>query len=74
MAGYYRESGQTYPKVGEAEWCQPDGCGPDWYWADGSKVINPLSFQDFPDFPVSEENSRYAVGRPIPRHPKEPAE
>lgn len=66
MAGYYRESGQTYPKVGEAHWGDPDERGSRWIWAGGGDVVNPLGYQDFPDFPIAEKNDQYAVGRPLP--------
>lgn len=64
MAGYYREHG-LQPKVGEAFWGDPDERGSRWIWKDGGDVINPLGFQDFPDFPIAEKNTKYVVGREI---------
>jgi hypothetical protein len=63
IAGYYRENG-LQPKVGEAMWGNPDGRHSRWVWADGGDVINPLGFQDFPDFPIAAENSVYVTGKP----------
>ena len=65
MAGYYRESGQSYAKVGEAYWGSPDGNMQRWIWSDGGDVVNPLGFQDLPDFPIADENTIYTVGRNI---------
>ena len=63
MSGYMRDSG-IHPHVGEAFYGSPDGCAPRWIWRDGGEVINPLGFQDLPDFPIEKENSKYACGGP----------
>ena len=63
MAGYNRDSHGIYPKVGEAFWGSPDGRASRWIWCDSGDVINPLGFQDFPDFPIAEKNSRYVTGK-----------
>jgi len=65
MAGYYCEMGQIHAKVGEAVWGNPDGSGRRWIWEGGSDVINPLGFQEMPDFPIARENNQYVVGRPV---------
>lgn len=64
MAGYYREMGSLYPKVGEARWADPDGKGRRWIWASGTDVINPLGFLNFPDFPIPITDARFATGKP----------
>ncbi len=63
MSGYMRDSG-IHPHVGEAFYGSPDGRAPRWIWRDGGEVINPLGFQDLPDFPIEKENSKYACGGP----------
>ena len=60
MAGY--TSGGE-PRVGEAFWGSPDGRASRWIWEDGGDVRNPLGFQDFPDFPIADKNSRYVTGK-----------
>ena len=65
MAGYYRDGGKVYANVGEAFWGDPDERGSRWIWRSGSDVINPLGYQDFPDFPIVREHDQYVVGRPV---------
>lgn len=65
IAGYYRESGEIYAKVGGAYWGSPDGRTSRWIWDDGGDVINPIGYQDFPDFPIASQNANHVVGRNI---------
>jgi hypothetical protein len=75
IAGYDRCSTMSteanprglYPKVGEAYFADPDERGQRWIWAAGDgDVINPLGFQDLPDFPIAAENGPSVVGRVVP--------
>lgn len=63
MAGYYYESGQKYPSVGEAYWGSPDGRAQRWIWRDGGDVVDVLGYMDLPDFPIASKNDMYVVGR-----------
>lgn len=65
IAGYYYEMGQRTAHVGEAFWGDPDEGGSRWIWAHGGDVVNALSFQEFPDFPIASQNSKYVVGRKV---------
>lgn len=66
MAGYYREAGVKTPNVGEAYYGDPDERGSRWIWKGGSDVIEPLGFQDLPDFPVEEAEDGYCSGKRKP--------
>jgi hypothetical protein len=63
MSGYTRDSG-LLPHVGEAFYGNPDARGSRWIWAGGGEVIEPLGFQDLPDFPIPAKNDKYACGGP----------
>lgn len=65
LAGYYREGGRLYPKVGEAFWGDNGERGSRWIWKGGGDVVNPLGFQEMPDFPIPEQNTKYVVGHEI---------
>lgn len=65
MAGYYRDSYGTEPKVGEAFLGDPDGRGTRWIWESGSEVINPLGFMELPNFPIASKNNKYVCGHEV---------
>jgi len=65
IAGYFYEMGTKWPKVGEAFWGSPEGNASRWIWVGGGNVVNPMAYQDLPDFPIADQNDIYAVGRPL---------
>ncbi len=65
MAGYVYEGREKTAQVGEAFWGNPDGRATRWIWQSGSDVVNPLGFQDLPDFVIPAENNCYSVGRDL---------
>ncbi len=73
MAGYMKEDGKNTAHVGEAFYGCPDARSSRWIWRSGGDVIDPLGFQDLPDFPIDKHNDKYVTGGAT-RFPEEPRE